>query len=99
MESTHPEAGCTVFTDKRCDAFFHFACSLVGERESHDATWRVSKIEQMDNFISEHTCFSRAGTGNHKLWTIGVEHGNALLFIKLLKIIFQNRKINKNDTK
>ena len=44
-------------------------------------------MKQVDDFIGQHTRFTRSGTGDDKLRSAAVFHGGTLLGIELVEIV------------
>ena len=88
VERAHPQLGGDIGSRQRLDALTHLSGCLVGERQRHDAPGLVPLLQQVHDFIGEHTGFARACTGNHQLRSVAVLDSRPLLFIQFLEIVF-----------
>ena len=83
VERTHPQFGSHLFTHESRNTLTHFTCCLVGESERQNLMRFVAVLQQVHNFISQHTGFAGAGSGNHQLGTTVVFHSLPLLGIEM----------------
>ena len=89
VEGSHPQLRGNIMPDKALDAFTHFAGSLVGKGERHEAIGFITQLQQMHNLVGEHTGFARPGTGNHQRWSVAIFYSSSLLLIELFQVVFQ----------
>lgn len=81
VESAHPQAPGAV-ADERCDALFHLAGGLVGERQGHDAVCLHSQLQQVGYLVRQDARLAGAGAGYHQLGPGAVFHGGALRVVE-----------------
>ena len=87
MERSHPEAAGTLIAHLPCNARFHLVSGLVGEGQCQDVPRLHALPQEMSDFVGEHTCLARTGTGNHKRGAVAVEHGFTLCRVEFIKVI------------
>ena len=81
VERAAPEAG-GLTGDEVVDAFDHFACGLVGEREQEDVVRGDGIGQQVGDAVGQGARFARASAGDDQRLSCGSGHGCMLLVIE-----------------
>ena len=84
VEGTHLQVSGLLIAHQAPDTLLHLSRCLIGKRQCQNLPGSHPLFQQPRNLIGQHTCLTRACSGNHQTCPVAVLHGNLLPFIQLL---------------